>query len=457
MKKLTDEWFRLKFESVQFPGGVKYEQLDPYTHSHTKMRFKCAAHGEFSKTSRYILKGIGCPTCSKENLRAVAAGRTSYLQSLSTKRLELIGDFDHNSRLLHRCKVCNLEFRVRKAAVDSGRGCPQCEGWVSPKTKSRYTDATYRKAVRSAHPNLRTKRNSFTFLKNTAIFKCETHGVFERKAADALRKGCPMCAKEKTRQVKLLDKAIWEQRIKDKHGDKVRVLGQYLGVAGNIRYRFKCYTCFNTWKAQLPSVAITGTGCPHCANHKKSKAGFRVKEFERDGVVFRVQGWEYQAITWLLDKKKNLKAEDILTESSSKIPVIRYKFGRRYRNYYPDLFIPKSNHLVEVKSSYTLGLTSTSRRSRRMWAQNQAKAKAAIAAGYKFVMMVMSENGSRYRLPTAWYDMPAEAVLRFVAMGNGDAVPECVARTISALSHASLNRLTREVAAESDRHKSKEA
>lgn len=381
-----------------------------------------------------------------------AVTKPIYLELLKQRGLELEGTYSTNARIEHRCLTCSSIFLSRRAPIIAGRGCPICENRLLPTTRSRHTEDSFKKALQAKF-DLKLKRDSFSALGKKAVFKCVEHGIFEHGAGQVLKSGCPACKKKATGQARTLDRSVWEQRILDKHENNVRLLGQYLGVGNNRKYRFKCYTCFNSWKAQLPSVAITGTGCPHCANQKKSKAGFRVKEYERDGVVFRVQGWEYQAIAWLLDKKKNLKAADILTESSSRIPVIRYKFGRRRRNYYPDLFIPKSNHLIEVKSSYTLGLTSTSRSSRKMWRQNQAKAKAALEAGYKFVMMVMNKNGSRYRLPHDWYNMTAEAVLLFVAMGNGNAIPEGVARTVSTLNSASMDRLACEVATESKKHK----
>lgn len=455
MRKITDNEFKHKLAAVFSKTGVSYTQLDKYTHSHVKMRFLCETHGEFSKTASRILSGAGCPYCAREKPRKSSAkpklprksnAKTTYLNLLRERNLILVGEFHHNERMAHKCFECGADFLSLKSTIVGGRGCPTCEGRVVPTTRARYTEETFQTALSAVHKNILLKPNTFGGLGKKATFRCTHHGEFERSAKETLKGGCPDCIKEAVRNVRMLDKETWQKRIFDTHGDKIRLLGQYLGVA-NKKYRFKCQVCFNTWKAQLPAVAQSGTGCPHCANQKKAKAGFRVKVFERDGVVFRVQGWEYQAICWILDKKPSIKASDILTESSSRIPVIRYKFGRKHKNYYPDLYIPKLNLLIEVKSSFTLGLTG-SRGSQKMWRQNQAKAKASIDSGYKYKMMVMEEDGTRRFLPADWYNMKAEDVLIFLAMRNGQAVPHGVCRTVSSLSSSSRSKLMQEVAEE---------
>jgi hypothetical protein len=71
------------------------------------------------------------------------------------------------------------------------------------------------------------------------------------------------------------------------------------------------------------------------------------------------------------------------------------------------MFIPKRNLIVEVKSIYTLGLATG-----RNWRKNQAKAKAALDAGYKFAVLVMSASGKRVlKLPKDWHSRTRQSVL----------------------------------------------
>lgn len=441
MKKLTDKEFKARLACVP---NFKFKQIGKYEHSQKKIMFSCSRHGEFAKFPGEALKGVGCPACSRD---AKLAKRKAdllkeYTKTLDLHKLVLIDDLKSAKRLKHRCLVCKSEFLALKSTVVAGSGCPSCNGRIQPVTKKRYTDETFRQALLTTQPKLELK-TAFMGLGITSKFKCCIHGTFERNAGYALKKGCPSCIKECVRAGKQLSKDTCQSRINERHGDKIRLLGQYVGCTNNRKYRFKCYVCFNTWKAQLHAV-MGGTGCPHCANQRKAKAGFRVKEFERDGVKFRVQGWEYQAICWILEHKPTIRAADILTESSSKVPVIRYKFGRRFKNYYPDIFIPRLNIIVEVKSNYTLGLTGT-KRSAKMWRQNQAKAKATIAAGFRYRLLVMREDGTRIFLPTGWYNMKPAEVLIQLAMRNGDFVPPGTALYSTALSADGKSKLKQDL------------
>ena len=112
------------------------------------------------------------------------------------------------------------------------------------------------------------------------------------------------------------------------------------------------------------------------------------------------------------------------------------------------MYIPKLNTIVEVKSNYTLGLTGKKRPNTKMWRQNQAKAKATLASGYKYKMMVMHEDGTRSMLPKGWYDMKALDVLLYVAIGNTPARPKGTKKTRLKMSDASRLTLKRELAEE---------
>jgi hypothetical protein len=139
------------------------------------------------------------------------------------------------------------------------------------------------------------------------------------------------------------------------------------------------------------------------------------------GRTFRVQGYEPQALEWIL-RNTTVKASDIRVDTSGEVPTILYKLGRRTRSYFPDIFIPKRNTIVEVKSTYTLGLASGNG-----WRKNQAKAKAVLTAGYKFVMLVMDAKGGRmFRMPTDWYSRSRQSVLAEIAYQRADVLPDGV-------------------------------
>lgn len=72
------------------------------------------------------------------------------------------------------------------------------------------------------------------------------------------------------------------------------------------------------------------------------------------------------------------KFEDVFT-SPVDMPKIQYLMDGKQHRYYPDIYIPKENIIIEVKSSYTL---------QKDWAKNQAKFEATRNLGFDFRLEV---------------------------------------------------------------------
>lgn len=179
------------------------------------------------------------------------------------------------------------------------------------------------------------------------------------------------------------------------YSGRIRRMGQYRGE--NRKYRFLCYDCLGTWKGTLQSAIDKKHQCP-----KRLRKGIRDEVIS--GVSVRARGYEHIAIKWLL-KNTKLKIKDILTETSAKIPVIPFRLGRRNHFYYPDIYIPKLDRIVEVKSTHTLGLTTG-----KNWRKNQMKARAVLSEGFEFTLLLMSK-GDRVWVPREWYNMTRQSVL----------------------------------------------
>ena len=279
----------------------------------------------------------------------------------------------------------------------------------------------FRTQLRERHPHMRLVSKEYLGTVKLHTFRCTRCGDKARlKPANVMKSkyGCGECSRDIAKENQLLERDKVEARIREHHGKNVRLMGQYRGTG--VRHRFKCYVCLNTWKTQLNHVLRTGTGCPHCLKgddsfHKRRMGrSFRFKELTIGGVDVRVQGYEPQAIEWLLANRK-VKMKDLILDTSGDVPTISYKIGRRNHNYYPDIFIPKFNRIVEVKSTFTIGLLNG-----KNWRKNQQKAKACIAAGYKFTMMIMGPKGGRFWLPPDWYELTRKQVLIQCAFAHAD-------------------------------------
>jgi Zn-dependent M32 family carboxypeptidase len=94
------------------------------------------------------------------------------------------------------------------------------------------------------------------------------------------------------------------------------------------------------------------------------------------GKIIRVQGYEDKALNTLL---QSYDEEEIVTQRKL-IPAIWYYTldGVRHR-YYPDIFIPKDNLIIEVKSKFTMSMQKE---------KNMLKEQATKNAGYDFKFMI---------------------------------------------------------------------
>lgn len=91
-----------------------------------------------------------------------------------------------------------------------------------------------------------------------------------------------------------------------------------------------------------------------------------------------------QALDYIL-ANKNVTSDDIVCGRGSSVPSIPYAHKGRKRVYRPDIFIPKFNRIIEMKSSYTF---------KSQHQLNIVKARACTSAGYKFTLLVMNGDGT---------------------------------------------------------------
>lgn len=107
------------------------------------------------------------------------------------------------------------------------------------------------------------------------------------------------------------------------------------------------------------------------------KSDYRTKTLVLpSGKTIRYQGYEDQVINDLL--KSGLKEEDIVTGPAN-VPHIYYEFDDKICRYYPDIYIPRYNLIIEVKSKYTWKKYKT---------KNLAKRHACKLAGYFYNIVI---------------------------------------------------------------------
>jgi len=115
---------------------------------------------------------------------------------------------------------------------------------------------------------------------------------------------------------------------------------------------------------------------------KKVRAGFKTKKYTfPSGRIDHVQGYEPLALSQLL--QEGYQENDIITLDELMPELWYHESDGSKRRYFPDIYIPKENLLIEVKSEYTyrgfIGWLIT----------NQLKEQCARDAGFNYRLMIM--------------------------------------------------------------------
>ena len=119
---------------------------------------------------------------------------------------------------------------------------------------------------------------------------------------------------------------------------------------------------------------------------KNLLTAYNYKTYQLGKRKVRVQGFEPQALDYIRVEKGIKPSQIECGIGNSKVPSIIYKYKGSTKVYHPDIFIPHLNLLIEVKSEFTYQY------SRKI---NRIKRKAAIASGYRFIFLVMNNDGTR--------------------------------------------------------------
>jgi hypothetical protein len=84
---------------------------------------------------------------------------------------------------------------------------------------------------------------------------------------------------------------------------------------------------------------------------RQQKAAFKRKPYRfASGKEIEIQGYEPFALNLLLEQ--GIMEEDLLIGFET-MPYIMYEHNDKPHRYYPDIFIPSQNKIIEVKSEYT--------------------------------------------------------------------------------------------------------
>ena len=100
------------------------------------------------------------------------------------------------------------------------------------------------------------------------------------------------------------------------------------------------------------------------------------------GEIRKVQGYE----PFALDILVKTYTEDQIKSNRYDVPRIPYESNKKQRYYFPDIYLPHINLIIEVKSLWTY---------RKDEAINKMKSEAVLSQGYQFEFWIFNSKGTR--------------------------------------------------------------
>jgi hypothetical protein len=100
------------------------------------------------------------------------------------------------------------------------------------------------------------------------------------------------------------------------------------------------------------------------------------------GSKVKIQGYEHYALDELL---KKYNEEQIVIERKN-VPRILYELNGKEHYYFPDIYIPHENKIIEVKSKWTFEHKKEITNAKEIYCKK---------AGYKFELWIFSKDGIR--------------------------------------------------------------
>lgn len=337
-----------------------------------------------------------------------------------TKVVQLVGIFKSRDIAVdHRCKCGTVFKAVPKNLLDRKFPyCVKCNVKATPKQKTA-SEEKFLKALGKKFPDISC--SIFRANHTKTEFSCQCGNVWQSKPYELLKlkHGCPRCAQvEQSRAMAYTLKEL-KALIAKKNG-MVELLTTKRSRKGHIIKRevdVRCKKCSTEWSANIGNLLhkVNGkSGCPSCAKRYINGA---YKTIKLAGKNVKVQGYEPQAIEYLIEKGISEKRIKVFTEG--KVETVPYTYLGKSHEYWPDIRVGKT--LYEVKSIRTLLVAL---------ARNKAKAKACEQLGFAFKLLLISNKGVAVELPKDWLKWKPEQVeahlrkhtlkkLRILAMDPG--------------------------------------
>jgi hypothetical protein len=175
---------------------------------------------------------------------------------------------------------------------------------------------------------------------------------------------CEVCGKPAAIKLK-------NARITSKKSSK-KFSSHYTSTCENL----KCRKIINVLKSEEGMLVKYGV-----KNISHIKPSYKMKQYQfPSGKIVNLQGYEPRAVDFILKSHSEIDIIVQIHEIEKKVGRIFYEINGKRHRYYPDIFIPSENKIIEVKSKYTY---------LQNLEINNEKKNACIKAGFNFEFMIL--------------------------------------------------------------------
>jgi predicted nucleic acid-binding Zn-ribbon protein len=124
------------------------EVVGKYANAKTKILHKCLIHNViWDALPTNILKGCGCCECMKEKIsNKNGSNHSEYVEKLLNINPNIIALEEYvntETKIKHKCKVCEHEWSAKPANILAGKGCPKCNESHGEKNISNYLNINH--------------------------------------------------------------------------------------------------------------------------------------------------------------------------------------------------------------------------------------------------------------------------------------------------------------------------
>jgi len=258
---------------------------------------------------------------------------------------------DNKQRLEYKCKCGNIS-KISVRRLDSRIACKKC----SRENRRKTTQEKY--GVNNV-AQLETVQKK---MKETIAKKCKENPLRNKTVQEKRRKTCEdkygVDHPVKTKEIKEKIRQVWNEKYGVDHPFQLREIREKSEMTFLEKYGSKNPLQNEEIKQKSRQTCKKRYGFPHPMQNPKIhqkmlRTAFGTKTYTfPSGTTVEVQGYEPFCLDELLSTQEC--TEEDLLQGYERIPAIPYTFQGQKHYYHPDIFIPSSNRIIEVKSDYTL-------------------------------------------------------------------------------------------------------